>query len=288
MFCANTGYQGRIGVYELLRLTPEVKALVASRATYDQVRDQAIAPGHEHPAQGGRPARRRGRHHRRRGRPQHLRPLGLQGNVVMKLSPFSRRAEVESSAGSPLSAQPADLSAFAAAGDYERHLGDIVYGSAPAEVAVDTPPKSTSSFFDKKVKPKELMQFSRQLAAFVRAGIPIPGWAFAPGRGHHQPDDEAGPGGHGGLASPRRLALVCPRAQPQGVLQGLPQHAALGRADRQPRHGAREGRRLPRARRRGAQQDQGGERLPDRHRRHGGGRRDPARDLCTAQVLHIL
>jgi type IV pilus assembly protein PilB len=45
MFCANTGYQGRIGVYELLRLTPEVKALVAARATYDQVREQAIAQG---------------------------------------------------------------------------------------------------------------------------------------------------------------------------------------------------------------------------------------------------
>ncbi|BEP14305.1 GspE/PulE family protein [Acidothermaceae bacterium B102] len=45
MFCANTGYQGRIGVYELLRLTPEVKALVAGRATYEQVREQAITQG---------------------------------------------------------------------------------------------------------------------------------------------------------------------------------------------------------------------------------------------------
>ena len=45
MFCANTGYQGRIGVYELLRLTPEVKALVAGRATYEQVRELAVAQG---------------------------------------------------------------------------------------------------------------------------------------------------------------------------------------------------------------------------------------------------
>lgn len=48
----------------------------------------------------------------------------------------------------------------------------IVYGDAPA---ADAPaaPVAKSSFFDKRVKPKELMQFSRQLAAFVRAGIPI-------------------------------------------------------------------------------------------------------------------
>ena len=83
----------------------------------------------------------------------------------MKLSPFSRRAEVESSAGSPLPAD--DLTSFAAAASYDH---GVVYGTPPAPVEV---PKSTSSFFDKRVKPKELMQFSRQLAAFVRAGIPI-------------------------------------------------------------------------------------------------------------------
>jgi type IV pilus assembly protein PilB len=45
MFCSNTGYQGRIGVYELLRLTPEIKALVAGRGTYEQIREQAVAQG---------------------------------------------------------------------------------------------------------------------------------------------------------------------------------------------------------------------------------------------------
>ena len=28
MFCSNTGYQGRIGVYELLSITPEIKRLI--------------------------------------------------------------------------------------------------------------------------------------------------------------------------------------------------------------------------------------------------------------------
>ena len=49
----------------------------------------------------------------------------------------------------------------------------IVYGTATALATAPAPVQSTSSFFDKRVKPKELMQFSRQLAAFVRAGIPI-------------------------------------------------------------------------------------------------------------------
>jgi type IV pilus assembly protein PilC len=46
------------------------------------------------------------------------------------------------------------------------------YGSAPAPA--DAPPAVRKpSFFDKKVKTKELMQFSRQMAAFVRTGVPI-------------------------------------------------------------------------------------------------------------------
>ena len=44
-FCAGTGYQDRIGVYELLRLTPEMKRLVATTPTYDAVRDLATAQG---------------------------------------------------------------------------------------------------------------------------------------------------------------------------------------------------------------------------------------------------
>jgi type IV pilus assembly protein PilB len=44
-FCANTGYQDRIGVYELLRLTPEMKRLVAGSPSYDDVRDLAVSQG---------------------------------------------------------------------------------------------------------------------------------------------------------------------------------------------------------------------------------------------------
>jgi type IV pilus assembly protein PilB len=44
-FCAQTGYQDRIGVYELLRLSPAIRALVTSKPTYEQIRALAITEG---------------------------------------------------------------------------------------------------------------------------------------------------------------------------------------------------------------------------------------------------
>ncbi|HZQ79795.1 MAG TPA: ATPase, T2SS/T4P/T4SS family [Acidimicrobiia bacterium] len=44
-FCAGTGYQERIGVYELLRITPEIKRLIVGWATQEEIRRMAIAQG---------------------------------------------------------------------------------------------------------------------------------------------------------------------------------------------------------------------------------------------------
>ena len=44
-FCAGTGYQDRIGVYELLRVTPEIKRLIVGWATQEEIRRMAIAQG---------------------------------------------------------------------------------------------------------------------------------------------------------------------------------------------------------------------------------------------------
>ena len=44
-FCAGTGYQDRIGVYELLRVTPEIKRLVVGWATQDELRRLAERQG---------------------------------------------------------------------------------------------------------------------------------------------------------------------------------------------------------------------------------------------------
>jgi type IV pilus assembly protein PilB len=43
--CAGTGYQDRVGVYELLRITPEIKRLVVGWATQDELRRMAVSQG---------------------------------------------------------------------------------------------------------------------------------------------------------------------------------------------------------------------------------------------------
>jgi type IV pilus assembly protein PilB len=45
VFCAQTGYQDRIGVYELLRMTPAMRKLVATNPTDAEVRALAVAEG---------------------------------------------------------------------------------------------------------------------------------------------------------------------------------------------------------------------------------------------------
>jgi type IV pilus assembly protein PilB len=44
-FCAGTGYQDRIGVYELLHITPEIKRLVVGWATQEELRRLAVMQG---------------------------------------------------------------------------------------------------------------------------------------------------------------------------------------------------------------------------------------------------
>ena len=44
-FCSGTGYQERIGVYELLRITPEIKRLIVGWATQDELRRLAERQG---------------------------------------------------------------------------------------------------------------------------------------------------------------------------------------------------------------------------------------------------
>ena len=44
-FCANTGYEDRVGVYELLRISPEIKRLIVGWATQEEIRRMAISQG---------------------------------------------------------------------------------------------------------------------------------------------------------------------------------------------------------------------------------------------------
>ncbi len=44
-YCSDTGYYGRIGVYELLRITPELRRLIVGWATTEELRRLAVAQG---------------------------------------------------------------------------------------------------------------------------------------------------------------------------------------------------------------------------------------------------
>jgi general secretion pathway protein E len=43
--CRMTGYQGRLGLYEILLMTPEIKKLLAAHADLADLRDQAVREG---------------------------------------------------------------------------------------------------------------------------------------------------------------------------------------------------------------------------------------------------
>ena len=44
-FCAGTGYRERIGVYELMRITPEIKRLIVGWATQEELQRMAVSQG---------------------------------------------------------------------------------------------------------------------------------------------------------------------------------------------------------------------------------------------------
>jgi type IV pilus assembly protein PilB len=44
-FCSGTGYRDRIGVYELMRVTPEIKRLIVGWATQEELQRMAVSQG---------------------------------------------------------------------------------------------------------------------------------------------------------------------------------------------------------------------------------------------------
>jgi type II secretory ATPase GspE/PulE/Tfp pilus assembly ATPase PilB-like protein len=43
--CAQTGYRGRVGLYELLKFTPAVKSLVEQGGSVERIRELAVSTG---------------------------------------------------------------------------------------------------------------------------------------------------------------------------------------------------------------------------------------------------
>ena len=44
-FCSGTGYKDRIGIYELLVMTPEIRRLIVGWATQEELRTMAVKQG---------------------------------------------------------------------------------------------------------------------------------------------------------------------------------------------------------------------------------------------------
>jgi type IV pilus assembly protein PilB len=44
-YCGGTGYLDRVGVYELMRLTPEIRRIVSANGSYEEIHAQALAEG---------------------------------------------------------------------------------------------------------------------------------------------------------------------------------------------------------------------------------------------------
>ena len=160
-FCADTGYQDRIGVYELMRVTPEIKRLIVSC---------------------GDPGRLR-----RLARSQGMRTLSQRRHDAW--SPTTSRPSPKSSERSTRCNRTYDAEIRLHRIDLRRrtqpsgvhHAASTPTHAALALAGRDIQPVSLvekKSFLQfeitkKKVKRKDLMHFSRQLAAFLKAGIPL-------------------------------------------------------------------------------------------------------------------
>ena len=68
--CNNTGYKGRVGLFELMIMNDDLRDMVMRNASTDELREAARELWHGHPARRGHGRRLRRPHHARRSRPR--------------------------------------------------------------------------------------------------------------------------------------------------------------------------------------------------------------------------
>ena len=88
-YCGGTGYRDRIGIYELLRITPEIRRLIVGWGDHRRTATPRRCAGHAHHASRSSAARGRRRDHRVRSRPHPLRPLISQPALADSQLSFS-------------------------------------------------------------------------------------------------------------------------------------------------------------------------------------------------------
>ena len=134
-YCAGTGYLDRIGAYELLRVTPDIRRLIASNAHYDEIRGQALSDGMVPMRTDALRKAAAGRHNRERSAQR-------SKQLMSALSRVRARPGLENAKPKKGGANKPNL------------LERIIPGL-------------------NSMKRVELVLFSRMMATFIRAGIPI-------------------------------------------------------------------------------------------------------------------
>ncbi len=158
-FCAGTGYRDRIGVYELLRITPELRRLIVGWATTEELRRLAVA-------QGMRTMLREGmalvENDVTTSPRSHQDPVRQLGATTM---PRFAYAAIDATGASVEGVTKADTIGDARAVLLDQNLYPVKIQEKRGALDFE--------LTKEKVKKKELMHFTRQLAVFVKAGIPI-------------------------------------------------------------------------------------------------------------------
>ncbi len=254
-FCSETGYQERIGVYEVMRITDEMRAADRRGAVAGADARAGDRGGHAHVA-ATKPCSSSPK-----TSPPSPRSCGASTRFERLIAGVCNSMAKYSYTGVSQAGQPQK-------GVIEAdHVNDVrialvdreLYG---IEVSEKHEHPEDRDHQEARAKRVELMHFSRQLGAFVRAGIPIID-AIETLRVETANDQfrkvlaDVAEQLRSGDAALGRL-----RVAPGGFPVVLRQHPALGRDHRSRRRCARPVRRLHRARPRGPPQDQVGATYP--------------------------
>ena len=73
--CGGSGYRGRVGLYEVMKMSPEIQALALERSPAEAIRDVAVRAGHDAPARRRAAEGQAGPHLDGRDRPRHRHQL---------------------------------------------------------------------------------------------------------------------------------------------------------------------------------------------------------------------
>ncbi len=139
-----------------------------------------------------------------------------------------------------------------------------------------------------KVKRDEVMHLSRQLSAFVRAGLPLIEAVHTLGVESGNPKPSKDHGRCRARAPPRRQSVQLLRPTPADLSRLLPRHPAVGRAHRPPGHGAGPTGEVSRAGPRGAATHQPGPDLSGHDRDARALHRGGPGWFRASQVPHVL